>query len=408
MKRMRTAVRSSSGEASQSVRLGMLIVMVGVVSALHVGKLPPAIPVLSDRLGLGLVQGGFLLSIIQLAGMTLGAVAGTVADRMGPRRIMLIGLLLLAGGSFMGATASTPALLLLTRAIEGMGFLMAVLPAPVLLRRLIHEPGALQKGLGFWGAYMPVGTALALLSGPLAYQWMGWRLSWVMLGVLVMACAWAVWTRIPADRHDHTSAAAPVFLGLKATLSAPGPWLVALAFLVYSGQWLAVVGFLPTIYTQAGWSVAWIGPLTALAAGVNLIGNIAAGRLLAMGLSPATLLWSGYGVMATGAFFAFSGWMPAVGQYVAVLLFSAVGGLIPGTLFTLAVHFAPSGQTVTTTVGWVQQLSSLGQFASPPLVAWMATVVGGWQLTWVFNVLCCLCGAWLAWRLQLRWRERKR
>ncbi|MDV7398119.1 MFS transporter, partial [Arthrospira platensis SPKY1] len=118
-----------------------------MVSALHVGKLPPAIPVLSDSLGLGLVQGGFLLSIIQLAGMTLGAVAGTVADRMGPRRIMLIGLLLLATGSLMGAMASTPAFLLMTRAIEGMGFLMAVLPAPVLLRRLIHQSGALQKGL---------------------------------------------------------------------------------------------------------------------------------------------------------------------------------------------------------------------------------------------------------------------
>ena len=36
------------------------------------------------------------------------------------------------------------------------------------------------------------------------------------------------------------------------TLSAPGPWLMALGFFCYSGQWLAVVGFLPTIYSQAG------------------------------------------------------------------------------------------------------------------------------------------------------------
>ncbi|MDV7399300.1 hypothetical protein RZS08_48260, partial [Arthrospira platensis SPKY1] len=96
--------------------------------------------------------------------------------------------------------------------------------------------------------------------------------------------------------------------------------------------------------------------------------------------------------------------MPPAAQYLAVLGFSALGGLIPGTLFTLGVHFAPSPQTVTTTVGWVQQLSSLGQFASPPLVAWLAATHGGWQLTWVFNLLCCLCGAWLAWRLQQRWR----
>ena len=35
------------------------------------------------------------------------------------------------------------------------------------------------------------------------------------------------------------------------TLSAPGPWLVALSFAAYSSQWLAVIGFLPAIYTQA-------------------------------------------------------------------------------------------------------------------------------------------------------------
>jgi MFS family permease len=129
----------------------MLIVMVGVVSALHVGKLPPAIPVLSDSLGLGLVQGGFLLSIIQLAGMTLGAVAGTVADRMGPRRIMLTGLLLLASGSCLGAIATTPGFLLVTRAIEGMGFLMAVLPAPVLLRAMPTRNHSSRLSLGMNG-----------------------------------------------------------------------------------------------------------------------------------------------------------------------------------------------------------------------------------------------------------------
>ena len=35
---------------------------------------------------------------------------------------------------------------------------------------------------------------------------------------------------------------------LRRTLQAPGPWWLALSFAVYSGQWLAVIGFLPTIY----------------------------------------------------------------------------------------------------------------------------------------------------------------
>ena len=38
-------------------------------------------------------------------------------------------------------------------------------------------------------------------------------------------------------------------------------------------------------------------------------------------------------------------------RYTAVLLFSMVGGLIPGTLFSLAVRLAPGERTVSTTVG---------------------------------------------------------
>jgi len=381
-----------------------LIVAVGIASAFHVGKLPPAIPVLAQDLGVTLVQGGFLLAVIQLAGMLLGAVAGMLADRLGPRRVMLAGLGLLAVGSAVGAAAHAPAMLLLTRGLEGLGFLLAVLPAPGLLRRQLHTPAVLNKALGFWGAYMPIGAATTLLVGPLAYGSLGWRTTWLGLAGLTLLCAWAVWRWVPQDpRVASGQPAGPGMLArLRDTLTHPGPWWVALAFLMYSGQWLAVVGFLPTIYTAAGWSPAVVGVLSALAAGVNLTGNIAAGRLLASGVRPLTLLWWGYGTMAAGAVLTFNGLGGATVQYLAVLAFSAVGGLIPGTLFTLAVRLAPGAHTVSTTVGWVQQLSSLGQFTGPPLVAWLAARAGGWHLTWTVNVACCVVGVGLAVALQRR------
>ncbi len=50
----------------------VLVILAGVCAALHVGKLPPALPVLRDALGVSLLQAGFLLSMVQLAGMSLG------------------------------------------------------------------------------------------------------------------------------------------------------------------------------------------------------------------------------------------------------------------------------------------------------------------------------------------------
>jgi MFS family permease len=173
-----------------------------------------------------------------------------------------------------------------------------------------------------------------------------------------------------------------------------------MCFAAYSSQWLAVIGFLPTIYLQAGIAGGTTGVLTALAAAVNMIGNLGAGRLLHRGVRPPTLLATGFVVMALAATAAFAGGpgagLPAWGRYGAVLAFSSVGGLIPATLFSLAVRVAPTEQTISSTIGWVQQWSAFGQFAGPPLVAWVASRAGGWEWTWSVTGAVSLLGLALA------------
>ena len=133
---------------------------------------------------------------------------------------------------------------------------------------------------------------------------------------------------------------------------------------------------------------------------------IAAGRWLARGVRPGAMLSLGYAAMAVGALVAFGAQGHPVGQFVAVLVFSAIGGLIPGTLFGVAVAMAPGQDTVSTTVGWMQQFSALGQFVGPPAVAWWVTQVGGWQWTWVLTGGCSLLGLVLAVQLQRVWGRR--
>ena len=396
-------------EDPASRRTAFIVFAVGVTCALHIGKLPVAIPVLRDALQLTLVQAGFLLSLVQLAGMTLGLAVGLMADRLGPRRVMLIGLVLLALGSAMGAVAPAVGALLVSRVVEGVGFLLAVLPAPGLLRRRVLHGPTLSRALGWWGAYMPLGTALALLLGGAFIGQVGWRWAWVALSVLSLCAAVLLARSVAPDgmragRPEQGGAA----LGsrLRKTLAAPGPWWVALAFFLYSGQWLAVVGFLPTVYAQAGYPAAVVGGLSALAAGINIAGNVGAGRLMARGARPGELLAWGFCAMGIGSVVTFAASGHPVAQYLAVLVFSGVGGLIPGTLFGLAVVLAPSEDTVSTTVGWMQQCSALGQFIGPPLVAWVATQAGGWQSTWWVTAAASVLGLMLAGRLQSAWRHK--
>jgi MFS family permease len=341
--------------------------------------------------------------MVQIAGMSLAVFMGLLADGMGLRRSMVRGLCLLALASGLGAFATTVTALLALRALEGLGFLLVALPAPALIRRLV-PPAQLPGMLGVWGAYMPTGTALALLVGPLFIPAWGWSAWWGLFAGVSLAMAAALLRAVPADPvAAHPRPTHGVGLGawqrLRSTLGARGPWLVALTFGMYSGQWLAVVGFLPSIYAAAGVSGALLGVLTALAAAVNIAGNMASGRLLQRGWQPRSTLWLGFGAMALGSTVAFAavteGW-PWL-RFAGVLLFSGMGGLVPGTLFSLAVRLAPGEQQVATTVGWVQQLSALGQFVGPPVVAALAAHAGGWHLTPLVTVGCCAVGAVLAW-----------
>jgi cyanate permease len=284
--------------------------------------------------------------------------------------------------------------------IEGLGFLLTVLPGPALLRRSV-DPQHLSPFLGYWGTYMPVGMSLALLVGPFWLQWASWPSWWFLFAILSALMAWGLKRGVETDPVTtlHSFDLSAMRERLQVILRSGGPWMIALLFGVYSSQWLAVVGFLPSIYAAAGVHGTALALLSTLAAAVNIVGNMMSGRLLRSGWSERRTLLTGYAAMALGSWLAFDSitqdapWV----RYGGVLLFSSIGGLIPGTLFSLGVKLAPAPQLVGSTVGWMQQLSATGQFIGPPLAAALAMAVGGWQLTWLFTGACCAAGALLAW-----------
>ncbi|MBV0934678.1 MFS transporter [Marinobacterium sp. A346] len=381
--------------------------LAGITAALHIGKLPPAIPVLQTELGVSLVQAGFLLSLVQLAGMIAGALIGVLADSAGLRRSILTGLGILTLTSLLGGFAGSATELLLLRGFEGLGFLLVTLSGPGLIRQLV-APEKLSLRLGWWGCYMGFGTGTGLLAGPWLMQQLGWQGWWWLIAALTLGML--VWVRlvVPGDVRDTNPRTGSPLSGLRAllgrlklTLSSPGPWLVALIFATYSGQWLSVIGFLPSIYTQAGLEGAVVGVLTAVAAVANVVGNVASGRLLHAGVGARQLLYAGFAVMSLTTWTAFSGltaelpWL----RYLAVLVFSSVSGVIPGVLFSLAVRLAPDSSVVSTAVGWMLQLSALGQFVTPPLIGALAVWAGGWELTWMATGCLSVLGVLLVSRV---------
>jgi CP family cyanate transporter-like MFS transporter len=370
------------------------VLLAGVCAAANIGKLPPALPALRQDFGLTLVEASWLVSAFQVAGLSLGVFGGLLADRFGPRRTMACGLLLLALASSVGAAAQGATLLLAMRVVESAGFMLSVLPGPALLRRFV-APGSLSPVLGLWSCYMPTGMSLMMIATPPLLEAQGWRAAWVVCAALPAAACLAVLRALRPDGARPPGAQSAAALA-RLTLATPGAWLLALCFGLYAGQFITVFSFLPTLYQAAGIPAGTAGLLSAAGVAANLIGNLVAGVLLGRGANRGRLIGIASVVMAGCAIAALSLPLPFAAGYGAVLLLSAAGGLIPGTLFATAPGIAPHGGAVATTTGLMQQGSCVGQFLLPPLAAAAASGRGGWAAAGVVIAGCAVLNVFVA------------
>ena len=170
-------------------RWGLVLVATGagVIAAAHVGKVPAALPAIRAEFGLDLVSAGWVVSIFNATGMAGGMLAGVFADRIGHRRLALTGLAALLLGSLAGATAESGTVLLLTRFLEGLGFVTTAVSAPSIIANAAKHRDR-RLALGLWGAYMPAGVAAMMLMSPALLAPFGWRGLW-----LAVAAATGVW-----------------------------------------------------------------------------------------------------------------------------------------------------------------------------------------------------------------------
>jgi EmrB/QacA subfamily drug resistance transporter len=125
-----------------------------------------------------LVFGGLLL---------LGARAG---DILGRRRVFLTGITIFSVASLLGGFASSAALLLAARSLQGVGAALAAPSALALLMTMYPDARERTKAIGYYTAVSIGGSAVGLIAGGMLTQWTTWR--WVLfvnvpIGLAVLA-----------------------------------------------------------------------------------------------------------------------------------------------------------------------------------------------------------------------------
>jgi len=353
------------------------VLLGGVIAALHVGKVPPALPALRQDLGLDLVNAGFVVSAFNVLGMSLGVLVGALADRLGRRRLVLLGLLSLTLGGTMGALVQGLPLLLVSRVLEGLGFMAVSVASPPLIMAAATSRDR-PRALALWSTFMPAGMALAMVAAPQVQAMVGWRGLWLLIAALALMGT-VVITRMTRDlRTAHAAPTGPAWRVVSETLSRPRLLLLGVVFGAYAFQWMAVMVWLPSFLPAAmGVAPAVAALLTALVVIANVPGNILGGWLLHKGLTIRVLAPAVAACMALCALGLFTELLPHPARFALALAFSLIGGVIPAVLFASAPLHAPSPGHLAAANGLLMQGSNIGQFMGPPLVAAAVTAVGG-------------------------------
>ena len=367
----------------------IVVVLAGITAAMHIWKLPAAVPVIQVELGLSLVQAGLLLGLVQVAGMVGGLAVSLLAELIGARRCLLIGLGLLFAGSLIGGFSTGAGLLMACRALEGAGFQLATVVAPGLIRAntpLRH----VNTAVGFWSAYQGCATFVGLMASALILQVTGWQAWWWIMAAVTLLPVPLILKFVPRDPPRDGSGAGAATKRIGVTVRSLKPWIAGLVFGCYTIQWMAVVGFLPTIYEQNGVTGIWPGVLSAVVGGLNAVGAVATAPLLQRGATPRQLIIPAFVLMGTTSLLTFAvDWTGVPGgtalQFACVAAFSLIGAVVPSTLTRLAVDLAPPGGSAPAAMGLMQQIFNVGNFTGPALVAWLATATGGWNSTWLMT-----------------------
>lgn len=323
---------------------------------------------------------------------------GIAIQRLGSVRFAFIGVGIVGVGSLLGAQVDVFYALLVSRALEGLGWIMAVIALPPILTSLA-QPKDRSLVLAIWGAFVPVGAGVMLLLSPVLLSSGGWRFSWSAAGcVSLLASALVILViRSHAEQLQPLSRAGRVsgdkFTDLRRSLI----WMLSGCFLLYSLQFVSVTSFLPSLLLDTtSLTLSTASRLTAFVIISNALGNILAGYLLRRGISHVPILSAGALGMGLFALIVFNEAVPVEIRLLCAFGFASVGGLIPGTCFATLPKAVSVASAASLLIGLMMQSAGVGQLLGGVVVPIAVDYAGTWRAAGGVSFAIGVAGALLA------------
>ncbi len=335
---------------------------------------------------------GLAIGIYGLGQALFAVPFGMASDRFGRKPVIAFGLVLFALGSAMAATAESIEMIVLGRALQGMGAIASVLMA--LLADLTREEKRL-SAMSIVGLTIGTSFTLSLMAGPLLYQWIGMSgIFWAtgalaVLGIVLLF----TWVPDPQVQTFHRDAQMSMKdLGL--VLRSPDLWQmnagIFILHLILTATFISIpVALLNTanLAIAEHWQVYLPMMLMSFVLMVPLI--VVAekkARLKEIFLLAVALIAAAQWAMGSVHL---SGWVILAWMIVFFTAFNVLEASLP----SMVAKFAPADKKGTA-MGVYSSAQFLGAFAGGLLGGWVFDAFG---LETVFQMCGVLAIVWWLW-----------
>jgi EmrB/QacA subfamily drug resistance transporter len=164
-----------------------------------------ALPSIRQALGFG---GDSVQWVVTAYAITFGGLlilGGRIADRLGRRSLFTVGLLVFAGASLAAGLTDDAVLLVVARAVQGVGAAIVAPASLSLITARFAEGPRRTHALGLYGATASIGFVAGQVLGGVLVQYTSWRLIFLLNVPVGVAAAWLAPRMITPDRPSSRS-----------------------------------------------------------------------------------------------------------------------------------------------------------------------------------------------------------
>jgi len=196
---------SQPDRSRPSLVLGVCCLSVLLVS-LDTTILNVALPSIQQDLRCSVAGLQWTLDAYTIVLASLLILAGSTADRVGRRRVFLLGLVLFTGGSALCSLAPSLDWLIVFRMAQAVGGCMLTPVAMAILANAFPQPRQRARAIGVWGGVVGVSMAAGPILGGVLVQTAGWRsVFWlnvpIGLAALLLTARFVPESRAPRPRR---------------------------------------------------------------------------------------------------------------------------------------------------------------------------------------------------------------